>query len=182
MTEQPASDASAVVAADPFWSVVRRRHPDVDIVLLPDPPPAPVTDGLPTEDPDQAAARVEAEAAGLWTSLAGDLEPIASARWRSGPTPESLVREVTLHADGVDAVRGIGLVSRAADALAADGWHTLAPPDGVPRVLAGRAAGVGRREVQVLHAPATSRLVLRLRSEPVVVGRAAVRALPRSAS
>lgn len=27
-----------VVDDDPFWSVVRRRHPDVDLVLLPDAP------------------------------------------------------------------------------------------------------------------------------------------------
>lgn len=32
----------AVLDDDPFWSVVRRRHPDVDVVLLPEPaPPAP---------------------------------------------------------------------------------------------------------------------------------------------
>jgi hypothetical protein len=52
-----------------------------------------------------------------------------------------------------------------------DGWHVLAPPDGVPRVLAGRPGTIGREDVQVL-APA-GRVVLRIRSALVVVGEAA---------
>jgi hypothetical protein len=48
----------------------------------------------------------------------------------------------------------------------------LAPPDGVPRVLAGRPAAIGREDVQVL-APAAGRVVLRIRSALVVVGEAA---------
>ena len=182
MAEQPLSDASAQVATDPFWSAVRRRHPDADIVLLPERPSAPVTRGLPAEDPDAAAVSADAVAEGLWALLAGDLQIEATARWRSGPTPDTVQREVTFRSDGVDPVTGVAAVSRGGETLTADGWHVLIPADGLPRALAGRDEELGRREAQLVHDPAAARLILRVRSAPVLVGERAARAATRGAS
>lgn len=182
MSEQSVTDASAAVAADPFWSVVRRHHPEIDIVLLPEPPAPPDTAGLPLEDPDAAAAAADDAATRRWYGLVDDREPVTRARWRSGPTPDTLVRETTLHVDGVDPVTAVATVARAAEVLAGDGWRVLTPPDGLPRTLAGREEGIGRCELQLVHAPATGRLVLRVRSAPVVVGEQVARTTPRSAA
>lgn len=44
---------SGAVASDDFFAVVRRRHPDIDIVLLPQQPPD-QDPGLPVEPPTWA--------------------------------------------------------------------------------------------------------------------------------
>jgi hypothetical protein len=163
--------AGEAVAGDPFWSVVRRRHRDVDIALLP--PAAADEVALPaggeTVDPDAEAERLDREATRLWEQLGQAGEPVRSARWTSGQAPGTVRRETTLVLDGVDPILTTGRVTGAAGTLADAGWHVLAPPDGMPRVLAGRDADIGRVELSLVHAAAHDRLVLRVRSGSVLV-------------
>ena len=160
---------------DPFWSVVRRRHPDVGLVLLPaeardlpEPPP-----GVePVEVTDELVARLDAAGPEAWRLLVDTDVPEAAARWMPAPTQDGVRRELTLAREGVDPVAGAALVQGATTILLAQGWRVLAPPDGIPRVLAGREAAdrlVGREELQLVLVPATGRLVLRLRSADVPV-------------
>ncbi|MDN4173263.1 hypothetical protein QWY28_09945 [Nocardioides sp. SOB77] len=170
-------EAAERVAADPFWSVVRRRHPDVDVVVLPagdaaPPDPAEVA-SLPEVDAADAAegaARGEAEALALWTALVGAEPGTIRTRWAAGRASGTHRLETTLRLDDVDPTAAVAAVGRAEDALAADGWHVLAPGDGLPRVLAGRGEGLGRAELQLVHAPAEARLVLRVRAGDVRLG------------
>lgn len=164
--------ADAAVSSDPFWSVVRRRHPDVDIALLPPGSGADevaVPDGLEPVDPEAEAVRLDDEAARLWEQLVGDREPVSSARWTSGAARGTVRRETTLVLDDVDPILTTGLVTSAGATLADAGWHVLTPPDGLPRVLAGREAEVGRVEATLVHATGHDRLVLRVRSGSVLV-------------
>lgn len=175
--------ADEVVARDPFWSVVRRRHPEVDIVVLPPPVPGEqaTPEGAPTEEPDRVAAREDAEVRRLWVRLVGDLGPLETsweARWVSGGAADRVRREATLSVHGVAETFAEALPGIAAR-LRDQGWHVQAPGTGFPRVLAGRdavadPAGVewaGRSELQLVLVPERSRLVLRARSLDHVVGR-----------
>jgi hypothetical protein len=170
-TQGPA--ATRAVALDPFWATVLRRHGDVDVVVLPPEPPA--RTAVPADEPivEPGAARDElrARAAALWAALGLDGEPThLDDVWFAGSEPGTLRWQGTATFDDLDPVVAAGALQRAQELLdEADGWHVLAPPDGVPRVLAGRPARLGREDVQVL-VPATDRVVVRIRSGLVVVG------------
>lgn len=181
-----------------FWSVVRRRHPDLDLVLLPvdvtadapdpgpegvattaspgEPPPAetpelPPAGSPPPGEPAEAAARCVAQAETQWGLLVPDrAPPEPETRWVPGPVRGSVRHETTLAVEGVEPVPGTRVITRAAEELRSREWHVLAPQEGMPRVLAGRDEPPGRREVQLVLVPALGRLVLRVRSGGVVVG------------
>ncbi len=161
-------EAAARVAADPFWSVVRRRHPDVDLVLLP-PVAAPdeADAGAPPIEAgvEEATAACLARVAGLWQRLVGDVAPDEQrAGWTTGPRPGLERHEATWTLLGVDPVAATGTIDGAARTLGEEGWRVLAPPDGMPRVLAGRPAGNGREELDLVLVPATGRFFLTVRS------------------
>lgn len=166
--------AAERIAADPFWSVVRRRHPDVDVVVLP------ATDGLapdaaevvalPALDRDEQvgeARRVEDEAVTRWAALVGADPTEVVTRWAAGRANGTSRVETTVRLAGADPTTGVATVGAAAETLTADGWHVLAPGDGMPRVLAGRGPGLEREELSLVLAPAEGRLVLRVRARDV---------------
>lgn len=177
--------ATRQVAEDPFWSTVVRRHPDVDVVVLP--PEAPPALEVPADEPavDPAAAReqLRGRMASLWSALGLPGEPThLDDVWFAGGAAGTLRWQGTATFDDLDPVAASAALQRAHELLPeAEGWHVLAPTDGIPRVLAGRPARLGglgrlgrlgREEVQVLT-PTASRVVIRVRSALVVVGAAA---------
>jgi hypothetical protein len=170
---------TAAGRSDPFWSVVRRRHPDIDVVVLP--PDDPTVGGdIPAEpDPslaDTVPAEFDAWLGEVWPDVAGDLDrPPVESQWVPGTVPGSLSRTAMLAVADVDDVMAAQALSGAARALELDGWHVLTPPDGMPRVLAGRDEEGTRRELQIVHVPATSRYAVMATLGPVVVGRGAAR-------
>lgn len=165
--------ATRRVKEDPFWSTVVRRHGDVDVVVLPPdaPPDAELPADTPTVDPDEAREQRRARLASLWSALGLPDEPThLDDVWFAGGPEGTLRWQGTATFDDLDPVTASGALERVLDLLPeADGWSVLAPADGIPRVLAGRPGGLGREELQVLL-PTSSRVVLRLRSELVVVG------------
>ena len=169
--------ATRRVQEDPFWSTVVRRHGDVDVVVLPpDPSVTPeVPADEPTVDPATAREQLRSRMAGLWSALGLDGEPThLDDVWLAGAAPGTLRWQGTATFDGLDPMVASGALQRVQDLLAPDdAWSVLAPTDGIPRVLAGRPGRIGREDVQVL-VPAVGRVVLRIRSELVVVGTAAV--------
>ena len=74
-------DHGLPVEGDPFWSVVRRRHPDVDVVVLPSVDGARplVQEGAEPVAADEAGLAADAEARRLGELLLddADLEPHA---------------------------------------------------------------------------------------------------------
>lgn len=170
MTSGP--DPAGTVAADPFWSVVRRRHPDIDIVVLQgEGHPVPVVpEGAPIEDPAGVARRRDAEAAALWQRFGGTDNAEVTTRWTSGPEG-AVRREVTLRLEEVGGASAAELLERSATTLRADGWDVFVPPTGVPRVLAGRDEAIGRTQVQVLHDSAQQVVAMRIKSAAHNVGK-----------
>ncbi|NYE35865.1 hypothetical protein F4692_000969 [Nocardioides cavernae] len=165
--------ATRRVKEDPFWSTVVRRHGDVDVVVLPPeaPPSGEVPADAPTVDAPAAREQQRARMASLWTALGLPAEPShLDDVWFAGGPEGTLRWQGTATFDELDPVTASTALQRVVDLLPeADGWSVLTPADGIARVLAGRPAGLGREELQVLL-PTTSRVVIRLRSGLEVVG------------
>ena len=173
---------SEAVASDAFFGVVRRRHPDLDIVLLPQPAPdeQPAVRLGPADVVD-VPARFDAELADLLADVArGVALPLVRSRWTPGTLTGSVSREALVAAEGVDAVAAEQALAAAGRALSGAGWHVLAPGDGLPRVLAGRGGTEEepvRRELRVVHVPARGRYAVGYRCGPYVVGAGPAREL-----
>jgi hypothetical protein len=176
--------AARRVAEDPFWSTVVRRHGDVDVVVLPqeEAPVVEVPADEPQVDAEAARERLRADMASFWRALGLDADPgRLDDRWYAGAAEGTLRWEGTATFDDVDPVLASGAVDRSREVLAAaPGWNVLVPPDGLPRVLAGRPGRLVREEVQVVL-PSSSRVVVRMRSDLVVVGTSAAAEILRGA-
>lgn len=164
--------AARRVSEDPFWSTVVRRHADVDVVVLP-PQDAPVVE-VPADEPlvDAAASRerLRADMASFWAALGLGEPAHLDDTWFAGAAEGTLRWQGTATFDDIDPVLASGALDRIRELLVdTDGWHVLVPPDGIPRALAGRDGRMAREELQVL-VPSPSRLVVRVRSDLVVVG------------
>lgn len=119
-----------VVADDPFWAAVRRRHPDVDIVLLTEDAEAEPA-GTGAVGPGRTASvevvrQVTDEVTRAWQSLAplmaarGAAEA-PSVRWSPRDGRNALVVEKAVHGLGEDG--GTELLRDVAFRLGADGWR-----------------------------------------------------------
>ena len=153
---------------DPFFAAVRRRHRDVDLVLLP-PEPAPgLPDGpvLDAAEVRAVAARVTEVAAELTEGLVDDAAEIES-RFRFGPVPETVeavARAATRSAEGYAAL----LTLRAR--LEAGPWDLSRPPGGPVERLAARRDDL---MVTASYAEATALLAVIVSSTPLRVADAA---------
>jgi hypothetical protein len=158
MNEQPAAPVP------PLFAVLRRRHPDVDLVLLEDqrgPLPEPVDDATVTrvvEDVARAAAEVAGQDA---------FEPV---RLGYGPAPGTVVarsRTSGHRADGGAELAGLrGRLER-------DGWQVRRLEGDVVRVVA-RRDGL---QLRASYASDTGFLLVELSSSPLRVGDDRARAL-----
>ncbi|MBM9459551.1 hypothetical protein JK386_06525 [Nocardioides sp. zg-536] len=149
----------SVLDDDPFWSVVRRRHPDVDVVLLADPP-----DPDPHPDPDGPSDRagsatdlatlrtVADELLTAWHAVAPLLPPgtgpapgapdapgVPAVRWsaRDGAHALLLVKAVR----DTDLATGTDLLRRIAFDLGGRGWR-LAPSGDEEQAVLDAAGGL----------------------------------------
>lgn len=164
---------------DAFWSTVRRRHPDLDVVLVPEDEPQ-VEEAPPPPEPDPRLVETVPDAFDSWLARAWEaVAPAAArdqgadvvARWEPGDTADDLARVATRAADGVDEVDGQQAVAAAERFLRDDGWDGLVPPTGLPRVLATRFRDGIDEQVQVVFVPASGRLALAVRWAGIRVGR-----------
>jgi hypothetical protein len=124
---------------DPFYRELRRRHPDIDIVLLPEVPPGSATDlaeapPLPAQ-PGTVLQDLSDSFETLWAILTG--LPTSSSevpRWRAGTSDDQVFAERVGRSTGV--TDGSALLLDAAAALDARSWNFRVPRGGVPRLLA----------------------------------------------
>lgn len=134
----------SVLDDDPFWSVVRRRHPEATVVLVP-PAVTPPDDAGPTPDELRAIAGSAHAAwrlvAPLVASVGDDGAPTVS--WRGRAEGHALVLQKALR--GLGSAGGTELLRAVAAVLGREGW-LLRPSarDGVA-VLDGRGEGVELR-------------------------------------
>jgi len=118
---------------DPFFAEFRRRHPDVDIVLLP--PERPPGDADPGAEKvaAEALSRVDTQARQLWTAIAPDATEPPEVRYRFGIDPGSVrpVSALTTRRDD-----GYEVLVRLRHELESAGWD-VRRPDGTVERLAG---------------------------------------------
>ncbi len=161
---------SSPAALGPFLTPVRRRHPDVDVVVLPPPAPPPGDpDPVGEADVDEQRARVTRLAARWWRSV----EPAAGPpeqRVRFGPAPGTVVASAR-HRARVET--GAVLLAGIAAAVQRDGGHVRRTRTGMDRV-AGELDGV---RVRASYAEQTGAVLLEVESEPMFVGRRRAREL-----
>lgn len=155
---------------DPLLGPVRRRHPDVDVVVLPPAPPATtpapasaapqVADSI---DPTAALARVESATRPLLAALGLPADAHAETTFRFG-IEEGVVRataSAVVHTD-----HGGALLDRLHALLVDGGWQVRRPAGGLPRLMA-RSDGL---ELSSSHSEVPGVLTLTLVSEPLSVG------------
>ncbi|MDQ3988773.1 MAG: hypothetical protein M3291_06180, partial [Actinomycetota bacterium] len=169
---------------EPFFAAVRRRHPDVDIVLLrgePDADPAdPMARRGEPEIVDVAEARrrrAEAEALldDLLELLTPGLDQAADApvsAWR-GSGPGEVVAETSMRIPEVGAAAGHEALETAAANLLVRGWRVDRPEGGAPRIVARH----DQTSVQVTWWPPVAAYDVAVRTDPVRVGVEAAREL-----
>lgn len=164
-------ESRSSVELSPFWAAVRRRHPDVDLVLLADDAAAPALPAVPvTGDALTAAtARVAAYATGAWAVATG-ADELLEARLGFGPAEHTVVAaaRASIPLSGSP-------MARLEEALLEAGWRTARPRAAVELLLA-RRPGV---ELRASYA-ASGTFSLTVESVPYAVGVARARELARA--
>lgn len=162
MGDPVAMDPEDVVAADPMMRVLRERHPDVNIVLLP--PVEPVLD-QPRATPAQCRA-VQQHAATVLETLSHSLglEPSKQADyWWSQAHPELRRWVAALSYADLGADGGVALLRSLANLLIELGWGPRAAADGSPKLRG--VAG----PFELIASAADDAVSLTLTSDPLYV-------------
>lgn len=150
---------------DPFFEVLRRRHPDVDIVLLPpdEPPAVPVGPHVDDAAVQQALQRATALAASLWRVVPESPDAPPEATVAAGPaqgTVQPRVRVILRDADGQ------AMLVRLKDELVDRGWRVDRVPGPVERL----AATGEQASVAASYAPDPGTFIFDLTTPPLLVG------------
>lgn len=119
------------VAQDPFWGVVRRRHPDVDLVLLNgrsplDPPEAEPADAISIDDARMVERGVDDAYASIRHHLPPDT-PAPTRIWRAADGGHAYLNEKALR--GLTGTRAVVTLRAIARALEERGWKVAAAGD-----------------------------------------------------
>lgn len=163
------------LAQAPLLRVVRERHPDVDVVVLPPEAPAPEPADAPVPVTDAALdaerSRVEGVLAGLLAAAGATrapADPAPRTTWRSAPASHVVpVAEARLPIDDPEA--GIAVGRALSARLRADGWDGHLDRAGVTPLL---LAALDDRTVRVAWLDAAVLVTVRGRALPVATATA----------
>ena len=156
---------------DPFMAAVRRRQPDVDLVMLPSEQPRTSTDRVDDARVTETLDRLQRQATQLWAHVAEATEaPVV--RLAFGPVPGTVVARSRQSAHVPDRPH---VLDDLHDALEGDGWEFRRPWGAVER-LVGRLDGV---ELRATYAGKTGALLVVLTSAALTVGPERARELVR---
>lgn len=155
---------------DPMLRVLRERHPEVDVVVLPQPAPAPVAPELDASGRDVLAADVERSLDLLLDRLATGTRPVPrEGGWHTDEWHQTWYEAVAVVGD-LEEGANVALLRATGQALLELGWQARPVPGDRPRLVARRRGG--------LEAAATVRptsLVVTLRTAKVRAAEVAAR-------
>jgi hypothetical protein len=157
---------------DPFFEAVRRRHPDVDIVLLPPDAPSAEPVGALVDDATvgEETARLTRLAASLWRVAAESREGTPEATLSPGLLPGTVQPRIRVVRHDPD---GLTVLVRLKDELVDRGWRVDRIPGPVERVVAeGEEASV-----TASYAPGFDTFIVELVSPALHVGAERARTL-----
>ena len=154
---------------DPMLRVLRERHPEVDVVVLPQSAPAPVAPELAADERSLLAAGVEQLLDDLLARLLlGDRSVAREGRWHTDEWDQTWYEGVAVVGD-LGAGDNVALLRATGNALVGLGWQARPVPGDRPRLEGRRRGG--------FEAAATVRptsLVLKLRTAKVRAAQEAV--------
>ncbi len=168
MELRPLSDP----VGDPFFDALRRRHPDVDVVLLPPSAPPVASDPVPEPVVTATAQRVEAVARDLWSAVAPDSVDQVQSRWTYGTGPEAVRATTRLRARRDD---GFHVLVALRHELEADGWAVTRPEGPVERLI----GHLDDLTATASYVEGSGTLLVEVASESVPVGQGRARELTR---
>lgn len=160
---------------DPFFDAVRRRHRDVDVVLLPPSGPPVALEPVAETVVATALLRVEAIARGLWASVAPDSADRPRPRCTYGTGPDAVRATARLRTSRDD---GFHLLVALRHELEADGWAVTRPEGPVERLV----GHLDDLTATVSYAEGSSTLLVELTSGSLPVGQDRARELTRPAA
>jgi len=147
---------------DPMLRVLRERHPEVDIVVLPQNAPAPVAPELAAHEREALATGVEQLADELLAQLERGVHTATrDGRWHTDEWDQTWYEGVAVVGD-LGWGDNVSLLRSTGDALVGLGWQARPVPGDRPRLVARRRGG--------FEASATVRptsLVIRIRTAKV---------------
>lgn len=129
--------------ADPMLRVLRERHPEVDIILLPGPAARPPVPTLAPEEREALAHSTEALVDDVLAHLSREpawAESVREGRWRDDSQGQARY-EVVVVVSGLEEGANIDLLRATGGALVELGWQARPVRGKRPR-LAARRAGV----------------------------------------
>jgi hypothetical protein len=156
---------------DAFFAPVRRRHPNVDIVVLPAQGPAPGPEPAGDAELDDVLGRVANMAGRLWAAALPTTDP-PEPSWRFGPDEGTVVVSAR---SGLTTPHGLPALLALRGGLEGEGWK-VGGGRGEVRRLAARS---GDLTVQASYAEGTGAFLIEVASEPIHVGRTRARRLVR---
>ena len=121
--------------------VLRERHPEVDVVVLPQPVPAPVAPELADDRRDAVAAEVERLLGDLLGRVSDGSHPVTrDGRWHTDEWDQSWYEAVAVVGD-LAAGDNVALLRSAGTSLVGLGWQARPVPGDRPRLVARRRGG-----------------------------------------
>jgi hypothetical protein len=148
---------------EPFFAAVRRRHPDIDIVLLPAERPPTDPEANADELAAEALVRVATQARQLWSAIAPGATERPEPRFRFGIDPASVRPISTLSVRRDD---GYEVLVRLRHELESHGWDVRRPEGTVERLT----GIVDTLEVSASYAEAAAVFVFTASGPSVTVG------------
>ncbi len=126
--------------ADPMLRILRERHPEVDVVVLPQPAPAARVPELGTAQRQAFAADLERLLDELLGRLPGDHPVERDARWHTDEWDQTWYECVAVVGGPADG-DNITLLRSTGNALVGLGWQARPVPGDRPRLVARRRGG-----------------------------------------
>lgn len=153
--------------ADPLFEALRRRHPDVDIVLLPPETPEPVapepSPPAGDADVDDERARIDREFNLLWQLAGHDVAATTETALTLGPSTGSVEARSRAIAHTPE---GFPVLVRLREALEAAGWRVERVAGPVEQLL----AALGSDRLRASYAEEAGTLVVELAGPALTVG------------
>jgi len=126
---------------DPMLRVLRERHPEVDVVVLPQAAPARVAPVLAADQVDAAGAEVEHLLDDVLGRVTDGGRPVArDGRWHTDEWDQSWYEAVAVVGD-LAAGDNVALLRSTGEALVGLGWQARPVPGDRPRLAARRRGG-----------------------------------------
>lgn len=155
--------ADGVVGGEPFFRVLRERHPDADLVILPPIEATPPDQALAPVDEVVAVARAARTALDELLAAIGQPQPDARHDgWRAADSPFVTTYVARAALRGIPDGEAIPLLRTIGDTLLAQGWDARQALDRAAGIVAGDGRHVIEAEV------VAGSIDLRLDSRPVV--------------